>query len=94
MMRVYILKQKISTKRTVILKTISKLFTSLLPSGGVAYVVTPMELIKLIQQWHVRSINVMLNVASMITFSFSKDSTFYLIQFQKQCKLEKCLNTE
>ena len=92
-MSVYIYEQIISTKGTVIFKAIVKLFTCPLPSGGVAYVVTPMELIKLIQQWHVRSINVILNVASMTTFSFSKDSTFYLIQFENECKLKKCLST-
>ena len=81
-MRVYFKKQIISTKRTVDFEIIIKLLTCPLPSGGVAYVVTSMELIKLIQQWHVRSSNVILNIVLMITFSFSKDSTFYLFQFQ------------
>ena len=34
-----------STKRTVIANIIIKLFTCPLPSGGVAYIVTPMDLI-------------------------------------------------
>ena len=36
----------------------------------------------------------MLNVASVITFSFPKDNIFYLIHSQQQCKLEKLLNAE
>ena len=82
MMTVYFKKQIIITKKTVIFKTIIKLFTSPLPSDGFAYVVTPMELFKLVQLYHVRSINITLNVAFMITFSFPIDSTFNLIQFQ------------
>ena len=49
MMTVYFKKQIIITKKTVIFKTIIKLFTSPLPSDGFAYVVTPMELFKLVQ---------------------------------------------
>ena len=49
-MRVYVKKQISSTKGEVIFKIIIKLFTCPLPSSGVAYVVTPRELIKWIQQ--------------------------------------------
>ena len=49
MMRVYFRKQIISLKKTVIFQIILELFTCQLPSGGIAYVVTHTELIKLIE---------------------------------------------